>query len=918
MNRHIIRCISIAAITLSFISVFLSACRHDEKKYRIGISQCTGDYWRVKTNDEIRREALFHDGVELEFRSADGDNGRQSSDIDYFADNGFDLIIVSPNESKAITPAVERAFDKGVPVVTFDRQIEGEKFSAHMEVDNRGLGMEVARYARAIMPDRMNIIELRGPDNASPARLRHEGFMSVADSAGGFNILSSVPAMWDDRIAERITDSLLRIYPATNLIYAHTDYMGIGAAKAARNLGRKDIKVVGIDGFAHVGIQAVKDSMLTATFLYPSDGEKLLRLGLAVLKGEKYDRVTRTAPLPPIDRKNADIILAQEALLSDETSKINSLHDKLIQFGSQYDSQKMLLYAACAIALLLVILLVMTLKAVKAHRRHQKTLCQKNAQLEAEKEKQHELYEQLKEATQSKLTFYTNVSHDLRTPLTLISGPVEEVSISGNLSPRDRSLMQVARKNVAILRRLTDQILDFRKYENGKADLRRSEVDLPALLRGWTSDFSEAARRRDIRLSDRIPASESFHMAVDVEKIERVFFNLMSNAFKHTRDNGRIEVSFSAEGELAGFSVRDNGTGIAPEEIEKIFDRFYQVDKSGGKGSGIGLALTRAFIELHGGEITVESEPGKGSLFKVTIPVCHCEAAAPVSATAIPAVEIESELSPAEVEHGEFSDDKPLLLVIDDNRDIQTLVTDLLKESYNIIYASDGACGLRMAVRYVPDIIICDVMMPVMDGMECVRLLKEEVTTSHIPVLMLTACSMDEQRAAGYENGADGYLSKPFSGKVLAAQCRSLLDNRRIIREIYGRGGVSGPKKKSVDSKGGHPLSQHSPCRVDNDFYAGFMDIVERNIGNADLSIEDIASAIGLSQSQLTRKIKALTNYTPVEIIRTVRLNKARTMLRGTDMSVSEIGFAVGFTSLAYFSKCYKSEFGEPPTATRL
>lgn len=914
-NMKTFRIIHFLGAVVCLFAILSCSKTSGDDKFRIGVSQCSDDYWRVRTNDEIKREALFHDDVELLFRSADGDNSRQIDDIRHFINEGCDLIIVSPNESAAITPVVKEAIDKNIPVVTFDRQIDGDGFTAHMEVDNRKLGEAVALYSRASNTGKLNIIELQGPRDASPARLRHAGFAAKADSLPDFNVLASVHADWDDRRAATVTDSLLRIYPQTNMIYAHTDHMGIGAAKAARDLGRDDIKIYGIDGFPHIGIKAVKDSLLTATFLYPSDGEKLLRLALSVLKGEPYQRLTRTPPLPPIDRKNADIILAQEELLEEESSKINSLHDKLIVFDDRYDTQKMLLYASLAILLMLAVLLFISVKAISAHRHHQKALLLKNSQLEEEKAKQNELYEQLKEATQSKLAFFTNVSHDLRTPLTLISAPVKEVAEASYLTPRDKSLMEIARKNVAILRRLIDQILDFRKYENGKTDLSLSEADLPSLLRGWASDFSEAARRRDIHLCCAISPSTHFPMAVDVEKIERIFFNLMSNAFKHTHDNGSIEVSFSSNAESASFFVKDNGSGMAPEQLGRIFDRFYQVDKSGGNGSGIGLALTKAFIELHGGRIEVESEPGKGSVFKVTLPVRHCSDSDARTQSFISPEVIEAELTPVSCEQDTYDADKPVMLVIDDNRDIQSLISALLGDAYNIMVADNGAQGLKMAIKYVPDIIICDVMMPVMDGMECVSLLKGEVTTSHIPVLMLTACTMDEQRTAGFDSGADGYLSKPFSSEVLAAQCRSLLLNRRLIKELYERSASGKPRTSDKDETRRPPRTL--PGQIDNDFYDRFVGIVEKNISNADLSIDNIASEIGLSQSQLARKIKAITNYTPVEIIRTLRLQKARTMLRGSDKSVSEIAFEVGFTSLAYFSKCYKKAFGEPPTSAR-
>ncbi len=281
----------------------------------------------------------------------------------------------------------------------------------------------------------------------------------------------------------------------------------------------------------------------------------------------------------------------------------------------------------------------------------------------------------------------------------------------------------------------------------------------------------------------------------------------------------------------------------------------------------------------------------------------------------ISAEDIETELASIEADTSDFKDGKPTLLVIDDNRDIRTLISEQLGEQYNVLSAGDGLQGVRMATKYVPDIIVCDVMMPVMDGLECVKELKEEVSTSHIPVLMLTACSMDEQRVAGYEHGADAYMPKPFNLEVLTARCRNLLANRQRIRELYGKGAAEPRNEKTATKKAAKPA--HRPNDVESEFYSRFVELVQERLADPDLQISELASQMGLGQSQFTRKIKALTNYTPVELIRSLRLQKAKTMLLSSEKTVSEIAYAVGFTSLAYFSKCYKEEFGISPTDSR-
>lgn len=901
---------------LLVFSLLIAACdRSKEKQYRIGFAQCSGDYWREKTNLDLQLELLNHPDVQLDIRNADNSSERQINDVKYFIDNGYDLIILAPNEAEPLVEVVNEAMAKGIPVVTFDRRLASDNFTAHMEVDNYAIGRGVVRYAKSLGRHPLNIIEVRGPSSASPAELRHEGFTDAVVREPDMRVLASVFGDWDNHKAAVLTDSLLDVYPEVNMIYAHTDHMALGASDALKKRGRNDVYVIGIDGFPDQGLTGVSDGRLTATFLYPTEGQRLLQIALAILNNEPYDKITTVAPLSPVDSSNADILLAQDKLLTEETDKINILNDKIDRQLERYTSQKVLLWLSLSILLLLSGLLFVLLKSINANRRHQAELMEKNRQLGEEKERQEKLYEQLIEATKSKLMFFTNVSHDLRTPLTLIAGPVEQVADDPCLTPQCRSLMHLTRKNVSILRRLIDQILDFRKYENGKAELHLSEVNFPALLKDWTDAFREVARKHDIRLSINIPSDNGATVAVDVEKMERVFFNLMSNAFKHTPDNGRITVSYSQSEHDVRYSVKDTGSGIDAGEVEKIFDRFYQVEGTKPKGSGIGLALTKAFIELHGGDISVSSEPGKGSEFTVTFPIVHTDVRTDKVETKISAEDVETELAPVEVDRSSFETDKPTLLVIDDNRDIQMLISGQLGNDYNIMTASDGQQGLKMAVKYVPDIILCDVMMPVMDGMECVRRLKEEVSTSHIPVLMLTACSLDEQRVEGYDRGADAYLSKPFNLEVLTARCRNLLANRRLIKEIYGKGVE---RKKPMEKKGDiQVVKHHRPNDVESEFYTRFVEHVYKRIADPDLQVAEIASEMGLGQSQFTRKIKALTNYTPVELIRNIRLQKARTLLVGTEKTVSEIAFAVGFTSLAYFSKCYREAFGLSPTDTR-
>lgn len=899
-------------IPLLAMACLLCASCHREKTYRIGVSQCSADDWRNKMNEEIMREMMFHPEATVEIRSADDSNEKQIADIRYFRDNGFDIILAAPNEANAITPVIKETYESGLPVVIFDRDINGESYTAYIGVDNRAIGRSAAQYAGNLTGVGGRVLEIQGLKGSSPTIQRHEGF---AEGAGQnrLDIVASAHGNWNDRDATRVTDSLLNIYKDIDLIYAHNDRMAIAASNVARRRGLH-IRVIGIDAAPNIGMKAVADSVIDATFLYPTEGHELVRTALAILKGERFDRI-KTLPLASaVDKSNADILSLQNKSLNEETSKMKILKSQVDQYWERLSIQTTLLYVTIGLVILLLAFVFMLLRTYWMNQRHHRQILEQNRLLEQQRDAQEELNRQLEEATQSKLMFFTNISHDLRTPLTLIAEPVAQLAGADNLTPQQHALMRIADKNVRILKRLINEILDFRKYENGKLDVNHTEARFADLARDWAEAFMAIARKRDIKLNVDIDLPDDFTIAIDTEKLERVCFNLLSNAFKYTPDNGRINFIVRTQGDNLVIAVHDTGRGISERDLGNIFDRFFQVDKVHPQGSGIGLSLAKAFVELHHGGITVTSREGKGSEFTVTIPITHIaenKQTPDVPTSGTLRDDTITELERIENDTPLPDSDHPLLLVIDDNEDIRRLTAELLGDEYTVIAASDGKEGVRMAARHVPDLIICDVMMPVMDGLECTRRIKEEVSTSHIPVLMLTACSMDEQRAQGYDSGADGYLSKPFDITVLRARCRNLIQNRRRIKELWAT-----PKPTDV-TPSDTPDTKRPRPDVENEFYARFVEIVNKEMENPELSVDGIAAQLGLGRSQFYRKIKALTNYSPVELVRELRLKRSRDLLISTDRSISEIGYMVGFSTPAYFTRCFRDYFHETPSELR-
>lgn len=895
-------------LSILCLAGILMSCTQKHTRYRIGVSQCSDDEWRHKMNNEIVREALFYDGVEVEIRTAKDNNRNQIADIKYFIDKKVDLLIVAPNEAAAITPVVEKAYRQGIPVVVIDRKILSDKYTAFVGADNYEIGKDVGQYILNRLHGKGKVLEITGLEGSTPAMERHKGLTDVLKEEPGIEITASVDGAWLQSVAGEKMDSVFQTNKNIDLVFAQNDRMAIGAYLSARQQQlEKEMLFVGIDALPgkEYGVEQIINGVLDATFIYPTRGDKVVQVAMDILEKRPYERDTKLSTAL-VDKTNARVMQLQTDHITEQDGKIERLNNQVNEYLSRYSAQTMFLYACLIILLLFAALLAIIVRAYWTKNRMNMELSRQKKKLEEQRDQLISLSKQLEEATHAKLVFFTNVSHDFRTPLTLVADPVEQLLEDKALTPRQQSLLKVVHKNVHILLRLVNQILDFRKYENDKLELVRANMNLRVQLQEWSHSFQTLALKKHIHFVLEVNDDRAdYLMAVDAEKMERVYFNLLSNAFKFTPENGTITVTLSTltkeeGGRYARLVVADTGSGISVQHIRHIFDRFYQIDVNHA-GSGIGLALAKAFVELHGGEITADSVEGKGTVFTVDIPMTVVEepSADLVQEPRITQQTVVEELEDMETEEQIPDENKECILIIDDNADVRDYVKSLLKEEYTVIEAPDGRAGLKKAMKYVPDAIICDVMMPVMDGLECCRKLKTELQTSHIPVMLLTACSLDEQRIQGFECGADSYISKPFNSKLLLVRLRNLMDNHKRLKQFFG--------DKTT-------LSKESVSDVDKGFVDRFRELIEENLADSELSVEDLGSKMGLSRVQLYRKIKALTNYSPNELVRIARLKKAASLLASSEKTISEITYEVGFTSPSYFTKCYKEYFGESPT----
>lgn len=915
------------------IIVLLTGCAQQPRKYVIGVSQCSEDTWRDKLNDELKMGEYLNDSLIVKLASSNDDNMLQNKQVNQFIDEGVDLLIVSPNQLSAISKAVERAYDKGIPVILYDRKTNSDKYTAFIGCDNYTIGKSMGTFIAQQLQGKGRIVEIRGLEGSSPALERHRGFMDAIKPYPGLQVVASEGGNWKEEGGIQAMKRILKQTQDFDYVFAHNDCLAWGAYVAARQMRvKRNYKYTGVDGMATEGggLELVRDGIFEASYLYPTKGDEVIALAMKILKHQPYERDNYLST-SIITQANAALTLMEARDAERQTHNLKTLHKQVNQYLSDYNSQKVMLIGLCLFLFVCLAAAALVFRGYLIKVKLNETLAKTNGELKRLNvelgEKNGELKrlnEEVLELTHSRLVFFTNISHELRTPLTLIADPVEMLLEDSGIKGKSRELLKMVQRNALALQQLVSNILDFRKIQNGKMELKLYRFDIVKTLTMWVGDFQLTAERKQIRLHLDVDDLKGSHeMIADQEKISRIVFNLLSNALKYTPAGGEIFVSLKDEGANLRLDVRDTGKGISQDEADKIFERFFQA-KGAASGTGIGLALVKSFVELHHGEARVESEPGKGSDFIVVIPreqegdsqVIHNDVYIvdnSVNASASTGKNVVDESVLQYIDDGDRSHGKvqqlvsentnrPTVLVIDDNTDIRQYERTLLQDEYIVLEAADGKEGLAVALKEVPDLVICDVMMPVMDGLEFTKQLKTNTATSHIPVIMLTAKNLEEHRAEGYEHGADSYITKPFHSKVLLARIENLLRQRQLLKNLYQ--GAQEAEKEISES--------HLEDR-DKQFLKQLQAIIQKNLSDSEFGVEDMGQQIGLSRVQLYRKVKAMTGSSVVDLLRKARLAKARRLLETRSMSVSEVAYEVGFSAPSYFTKCFKEEYGMLP-----
>lgn len=888
--------------------VMFAACTEKPKKFVIGVSQCSEDIWRDKLNDELKMGEYLNDSIIVKLASSNDDNVLQNKQVNQFVDEGVDLLIVSPNQLSAISKAVERAYDKGIPVILYDRKTNSDKYTAFIGCDNYMIGKSMGSFIAHQLKGKGRIVEISGLEGSSPAMERHRGFMDAIKPYPGIQVVASEGGDWKEESAIKAMKSILQKTQDFDYVYAHNDRLAWGAYVAARQMGLEHkYKYTGIDGMATEGggLELVRDGVFEASYLYPTKGDEVLALAMKVLTKKPYQKDNYLST-SIITKANAELTLMEARDAERQARNLKTLHHQVDRYLSDYNAQKIMLISLGLLLFVCIVAAALIFRSYIVKAKLNEELARKNDELKR-------LNEEVIELTNSRLVFFTNISHELRTPLTLIADPVEMLLEDSGIKGKSRELLKTVQRNAIALQQLVSNILDFRKIQNGKMELKLVRFDIVEALKVWIGDFKLTAERKKIKLhfiNDKFSGDNM--IVADKEKIARVVFNLLSNALKYTPAGGDIFVDIASEGDKLRIDVRDTGKGIDKDEANKVFERFFQA-KGAASGTGIGLALVKSFVELHNGEVKVESELDKGSDFIVVIPRMQANGTVVIDDDAEDNQSFADESALQYIDDGDKhkgrvqqvvseNTDKPTVLIIDDNNDIRQYERTLLQDNYFVLEASDGKAGIDVAKKEVPDLVICDVMMPVMDGLEFTEQLKTNTATSHIPVIMLTAKNLEEHRAEGYAHGADSYITKPFHSKVLLARIDNLLKQRNLLKNVY-----QGSKEAEQEVEASKLDDR------DKQFVKQLNTIIQQNLSNCEFGVEDIGKEIGLSRVQLYRKVKAMTGSSVVDLLRKARLAKAKRLLESRSMSISEVAYEVGFSAPSYFTKCFKDEYNMLP-----
>ncbi len=916
---------------LFLVSWFLvNGCQStpETKVYRIGFSQCTGgDEWRKTLLNDMKRELTFHSNYTLLYEDAGNSTAKQLAQVQSLVDRDIDILVISPNETTPFTKVIEAVFRKGIPVILLDRKIETESYNAYIGGDNVEIGRLAGAFIGNHLKGRGRVVEVWGLPSSSPAQERHRGFREELKKYPNIQVVKELNGQWERDTVRHVVASELNALKKADVLFAHNDVMALGAYAVCKQNGiQNELEFVGIDALPgpNAGMQAITDGILKASFLYPTGGEEAIETATRILEGKSVKREQILNSIQ-VDGSNIRALKAQSDKLLAQQLDIEKQSQSIDTLTQTYTSQKNRLYFTLACLLVVILLGAWALYLFRSKQAAYRTLEKQNQEIRDQKDKIETVSQQARSATEEKLRFYSYISHEFNTPLSLILTPTEDLLSKKTVSPHDlKSNLSLVQKNAYRLLRLIDQMLDLRKTDAGKQQLHTSEQDLTAFIQDIVQDFKRKAEKQRIDLQF-IPAKPCLPVWFDTEKLDKVIVNLIANAFKYTPKGGLIHVRLDVLNSQVRIQVQDNGEGMTPDEQAHAFDLFFSGTKSFNLSKGLGLALSMEFIQLHQGEISVQSEKDKGTTFTILLPLGNVHLTAeemngPPLRAGSQQASLHQDLAgqPAQTPHRMLidmdDDDVPesgpllsnqagTLLVIEDNDDLRTFLTTRLGSEFAVVAENTGEKGWERALEIIPDLIISDIMLPGMDGLQLTQRVKADLRTSHIPVILLTAKGQMEQRIEGTRAGADAYVTKPFNTTYLLEILRTTLANREKWQRRYASDFLS--------------QTTGTGNRQDKKFLNELTGLIELHLTDPDFGVEKLSRDMGLSRVQLYRKVQALLDMNVIDYVAEIRLKKAKRLLAESTKSMAEIAYETGFNSPAYFTTFFKQHTQKTPSEYR-
>lgn len=876
----------------------------------------SNDDWRRSMTNSIKIQSSLNSAIDLKISDANYNVDEQIKQIEQFISDSLDIIIVSPIQSKPITPVVQKALKAGIPVLVVDRKTENQNYTAYLGADNIEVGQDAAKkIISSKTKDTIRIVEITGQKGSSPATERSIGFKQIINSVKNVTVLATIEGDWEkESIQEEFKQLLLKGEPI-DYVFAHNDRMAKGAWDIARLVGvEKSINFIGVDGLngPDGGIQLVKEGILEATILYPTGGAEAIKLAEDIINNKPIAK-NNILSTTVIDQFNADIMKNQADKINEQQNYLENQIAAVKKQEELYYAQNNLLKFSLMFLIVILSLAIYSVYSIFVIRKKNRQLVINNNKITVQRNQIEKIAAEVKESNDAKLNFFTGLSHEFKTPITIILSSIESLKdIYAKKSDTASYEVDLINNNSNRLLRLVNNLLDFRKVEDKKFNLRVSKTNAFNFSKNIFREFQKEAKRRGIDFLITTN-NENLELFIDRNLMDKVYFNLLSNAFKFTPDNGKIEIHINdnADESTANIHFKDNGIGIPKSELSNVFEPFFKGSNNRKNSSGVGLHLSKQFIELHLGTVDVKSIHGTEfviTLFKgdthfnedQVVQEAELENLAIIDST--PEMVFDESILEGEKTQTEGAD-RYSVLIIEDNPDLSYFLKNKLKIEYDIIL-SDGLDATEKAFENIPDIIICDVNLPGKTGFEICHILKQDLRTSHIPTIILTALDSKESYVSGLNSGADLYLTKPFNYSILFQSIKSLLYNRERLRVYYTNNIY---KIETSDSFG----------NIEQEFVHKLTTLIKDNLDNADFSVESLAEELNISRVQLYRKVKAILGLSVSDYISNFKLEKAKSMLENTTMTISEIAYTNGFSSPNYFSTSFKNKFGISPVAYR-